>query len=64
MHVISSSLAANVVFKKLHCNIIYSNMKFFDINHSGGIMNRLSSDIIATDDEIPFNLRILIDDVV
>lgn len=39
-------------------------MKFFDINHSGGIMNRLSSDIIATDDEIPFNLRILIDDVV
>ena len=36
-------------------------MKFFDINNSGGIINRLSSDILATDDEIPFNMRILID---
>ena len=38
-------------------------MKFFDTNSAGRIVNRLSGDIIVTDDELPWHLGILIDNV-
>ena len=62
-YVLSSSFAAHSIFKKLNQSILYANMKFFDTNSAGRIINRLSSDIIVTDDELPWCLRMLIDNV-
>ena len=33
---------------------MYSNLKFFDNNPSGRIINRLSSDVLAIDDTLPW----------
>lgn len=49
-YVYGASIAAYSIFKKLNESIIYSNIKFFDENPSGKIINRLSNDILVTDD--------------
>lgn len=36
-------------------------MKFFDKNPNGRIINRLSNDILVTDDELPWFLHILLE---
>ena len=53
-YVICSCSSANLLFKRLNTSIIYSNMKFFDTNPSGRIVNRLSNDVLNTDDELPW----------
>jgi ABC-type multidrug transport system fused ATPase/permease subunit len=42
-------IAASRMFKKLNSTIFYSNMKFFDSNPKGRIMNRISNDIFVVD---------------
>ena len=54
MYVLCASFAANLLFKKLNSCIMYSNLKFFDNNPSGRIINRLSSDVLAIDDTLPW----------
>ena len=44
--------SAKLLFIKLNSSIIYSNMKFFDNNPSGRIINRLSNDVLITDYEL------------
>lgn len=53
IYVVASMLGAFHMFIKLNNSIIYSNMKFFDSNPTGRIINRLSKDVLAVDDEIP-----------
>lgn len=49
-YVYGASIAAFILFKKLNETIMYSNIKFFDQNPSGGIINRLSNDVLVIDD--------------
>ena len=53
--------SAKLLFKKLNSSIIYSNMKFFDNNPSGRIINRLSNDVFITDYEIHIFVRDTLD---
>ena len=61
LYVLSALFAARYLFKKLNINLIYSNMKFFDKNPIGRIMNRISNDVIVIDDELPWNGSIFIE---
>ncbi|EGR29740.1 hypothetical protein IMG5_149230 [Ichthyophthirius multifiliis] len=45
------------MFQKLNKKIIFSKMSFFDMNPSGRIINRISSDIQQIDDGIPFTFN-------
>ena len=53
-YVLCASFAAYSIFKKLNSSIMYSNMRFFDDNPSGRIINRLSSDVMVIDDTLPW----------
>jgi len=43
---------------------MYSNMKFFDSNHSGRIINRLSNDVLVTDDQLPWFMHLTLENMV
>ena len=53
-YVLCASFAAYSMFKKLNSSIMYSNIRFFDDNPSGRIINRLSSDVNVVDDTLPW----------
>ena len=43
---------------------MYSNMKFFDNNPSGRIINRLSSDVMVIDDSLPWFVHVTLEKTV
>jgi len=43
---------------------MYSNMKFFDSNPSGRIINRLSNDVSVTDDQLPRFMHMTLENLV
>lgn len=45
--------SAYEIFEKLNKSIVYSNMKFYDDNPGGRIMNRLSNDVMSIDEDLP-----------
>jgi ATP-binding cassette, subfamily C (CFTR/MRP), member 10 len=58
IYVIGSNLAAKKVFNRLNKAIMFSNMRFFDNNPSGRIVNRISNDTFVTDFELPWYFNI------
>lgn len=44
---------------RLNKSIMYAKMPFFDTNQQGRIINRLSNDTLAIDDQIPLNAAIM-----
>ena len=58
VYVLCAQFAAYLIFKKLNSSIMYSNMKFFDNNPSGRIINRLSSDVMVIDDSLPWFVHV------
>lgn len=62
-YVICSSLGAYKMFKQLNRCIIYSNMKFFDENPNGRIINRLSNDVQMIDMELPWFCHVFLENV-
>lgn len=51
---LSSLIASQNLFHKLNNSIIFANMKFFESNPNGRIINRLSNDVLMLDDELPW----------
>ena len=63
-YVLAASLAAYSLFKKLNSSIMFSNMKFFDNNPSGRILNRLSSDVTVVDVRLPWLIHATLESLV
>ena len=51
------------MFHKLNKSVIYSNMKFFDENPSGRIINRVSNDVVVVDDELPWFCHVFMENL-
>lgn len=51
-----SNAASTKMHNTMFTNIVYSPMKFFQINPSGRILNRFSKDIGAVDETLPMTI--------
>jgi ATP-binding cassette, subfamily C (CFTR/MRP), member 10 len=57
-------LAAIRIHDSLLISVAFATMEFFDSTPSGRLLNRFSTDIYATDESLPFQLNILLAQVV
>lgn len=62
-YVIAASLGAYRMYRKLIDAIIFAKMKFFDMNPSGRIIARLGKDTNIIDDELPWYIHTMLQDV-
>jgi ABC-type multidrug transport system fused ATPase/permease subunit len=53
-------LAAKRVFERLNKAIMFSNMKFFDNNPKGRIVNRISNDTYMIDYDLPWYFHVFL----
>ena len=63
-YIMCASFAAYFLFKKLNSSLITSKMKFFDNNPSGRIINRLSSDVLVIDDQLPWYANVTLEKLI
>lgn len=55
--------SGNRLFNRLNKCLIFSKMQFFDKNPIGRIINRLSDDILAVDDYLPWSCHVLLENI-